>query len=133
MKFAGDTSVLVPCFLEWHECHDPCRSKSSLINATISHTVFEAYAVMTRLPAGKNIRPKDAAELLKTLPQPIFQLDSQRSRELVNMFAAGSVYGGAAYDGLIAATAIHYDLTLLTRDQRAVKTYRSLGANYELV
>lgn len=41
--------------------------------------------------------------------------------------------GGAAYDALVAATARHHDLVLLTRDRRARATYDGLGVPYRFV
>jgi len=38
--------------------------------------------------------------------------------------------GGAVYDGLIAATAHHHGARLLTLDQRALSTYRAIGAQF---
>jgi predicted nucleic acid-binding protein len=41
--------------------------------------------------------------------------------------------GGAAYDGLVAAAALHHDLVLLTGDRRARPTYLALGVAHHLV
>lgn len=47
--------------------------------------------------------------------------------------AVAGVSGGATYDGLIALTAIEHDLELLSRDRRAARTYRALGARFRLI
>jgi predicted nucleic acid-binding protein len=47
--------------------------------------------------------------------------------------AAADVAGGAAWDGLIAATARAHDATLLTLDRRALPTYRAVGARLRLL
>jgi toxin FitB len=47
--------------------------------------------------------------------------------------AAAGISGGATYDGLIALTALEHDLELLSRDRRAARTYRALGARFQLV
>lgn len=41
--------------------------------------------------------------------------------------------GVAIYDALIAATALHADATLLTRDERARSAYERIGVRYEVV
>ena len=43
---------------------------------------------------------------------------------LIGYLAAQNVTGGAAYDALVGSTAKAAGATLLTRDRRAVKTYR---------
>jgi predicted nucleic acid-binding protein len=53
--------------------------------------------------------------------------------EIVRQLAEAGVAGGAAYDASIAITAAHASATLLTRDTRAVATYRALQVAVEFV
>ena len=41
------------------------------------------------------------------------------------------VAGGAIYDALVAAAAVEHNLPLLTRDRRALDSYRAVGADVE--
>lgn len=43
------------------------------------------------------------------------------------------VRGGAVYDALVARTARHHGLRLLTRDRRARRVYDLVGVDYSLV
>ncbi|MBO0760460.1 MAG: hypothetical protein J2P40_04210 [Candidatus Dormibacteraeota bacterium] len=40
---------------------------------------------------------------------------------------------GAVYDALIAAAALEADARLLSRDERAARTYAAIGVQFELV
>ena len=41
--------------------------------------------------------------------------------------------GGAAYDALVAATAKHHGLALVTADRRARRTYEAMGVQIQLL
>ena len=43
------------------------------------------------------------------------------------------VSGGAVYDALVAAAAARHSLPLVSRDRRAVETYRAFGVEVELL
>jgi len=45
----------------------------------------------------------------------------------------GEISGGAAYDALVAAVARDHGALLATDDQRALDTYRVIGARIEVV
>jgi len=50
-----------------------------------------------------------------------------------NQRTAEHVGGGAVYDAIVATTARSAGATLLTLDQRALRTYQLVGAAYTLV
>ncbi len=50
---------------------------------------------------------------------------------LLARLAGEGIRGGAVYDALIGATALHHGATLLTMDRRARTTYDVVGAAYE--
>ena len=52
---------------------------------------------------------------------------------LLGKMAELSVVGGGVYDGLVGQAALTNGRTLLTRDGRAERTYRSLGVDYEFI
>jgi predicted nucleic acid-binding protein len=74
-----------------------------------------------------------AGAVVEALPLKPLGLPGARHRPLIRRLAAHGVRGGAAYDGLVAATALHHRLTLLTRDRRARVTYDAVGVHYEVV
>jgi predicted nucleic acid-binding protein len=43
------------------------------------------------------------------------------------------IAGGALYDALVGAAAVQHGLTLLTRDHRAIETYRRLDVTLALL
>jgi len=95
--------------------------------------LLESYSVLTRLPAPHRISPEDAAEVIAKLPMSVISLPGDVHTQLVVELGRGRLRGGATYDALIAATARHHGLRLLTRDRRARATYDSFGAEYSLL
>jgi hypothetical protein len=55
------------------------------------------------------------------------------SRTVVERCSDADVTGGAVYDALVGLTAAESECTLLTRDHRALRTYRRLGLGAELM
>ena len=53
--------------------------------------------------------------------------------EVLGRFADVGVVGGAVYDGLVGIAADNAGRILLTRDERAERTYRRLKVEYEPV
>jgi predicted nucleic acid-binding protein len=60
-------------------------------------------------------------------------LDAGDHANAPKRLALVGVKGGATYDGLIALTALEHDLELVSRDRRAARTYRALGARFRLI
>ena len=50
-----------------------------------------------------------------------------------SIVAVDGIHGGAVYDALVGAAAAEHDAVLVTRDQRAVPTYRAVGAAFRLL
>ncbi len=99
-----------------------------------AHVVLEAYAVLTRLPAGLAV-PSDAAAhvLARRFKQPPLRLaDGDRGTVLRTLAGAG-VFGGATYDGLVGLEAAAHGRTLLTLDRRAQSTYQRLGIAFRVI
>jgi hypothetical protein len=55
------------------------------------------------------------------------------SRSVVERCREAQVEGGAVYDAPVGLTAAEASLTLLTRDDRAARTYRRIGVAFDLV
>lgn len=104
------------------------------VDSLPAHVVVEAYSVLTRLPSGLAVPPQLAAEILgQRFSRAPLRLDgAQRARVLITLAGAG-VFGGASYDGLVALEAKAHARTLLTLDERAVATYRRLGAAFAVI
>lgn len=129
-----DTSVLIPALVAWHPDHDAARRALDDTLATlIAHVLVESYSVLTRLPSPHRFSAGDAGRLLGALAVKTVALPAGRHRALLAVMAEGGIRGGAVYDGVVAATARHHDLHLLTRDRRARTTYDALGVSYTLI
>lgn len=97
------------------------------------HSLVETYSVLTRLPGDARLLPGDAAQLLKKNFGSPFLVDGQVAADVPRVLAEQGIAGGAAYDALVALAVKGADITLLTRDLRAVATYSVLDVPFELV
>lgn len=55
------------------------------------------------------------------------------SRAIVRRCSESAIEGGTVYDALVGLTVAEAGTMLLTRDVRAIETYRRLGVETELV
>lgn len=129
-----DTSVAVALLTTDHVAHD-------MVFATIAsrqlglagHAAYESYSVLTRLPPPARRTPASVARLLASnFPHSRF-LSPDRAAQLLAGLAGKGIAGGSVYDALVAAAAIEHALPLVSRDRRALGTYRELGANVEFL
>ncbi len=125
---AADTSVLVPALLASHEFHVPCHEAAAVVDAAIGHVLVETYAVLTRLPQPYTVPPVQASAALRSYSSNVLALAGDEVADAIDGFVLARASGGATYDALIAATASHHGVTLLTRDERAAAVYERLGA-----
>lgn len=113
MLLALDTSILIAGLLEWHEAH--ARAFPALEDALAGpekavlpvHALFEAYSVLTRLPAPRRLRPEAARSLLRESLHDgtrLVGLEADAWSILENL-SEREISGGTAYDGLILASA----------------------------
>jgi toxin FitB len=134
VRRTADSSVTIAALRKDHPAHDAAAEALATCKATIAHVAVETYSVLTRLPAPHRADATTAAKALQArLPATYAALDANQSARVPGRLAAAGVSGGATYDGLIALTALEHDLELLTRDRRAVRSYRALGVRYTLV
>ncbi len=127
---APDTSVLVAALASWHEQHRPAASAIPGC-ALIGHTAVELVSVLTRLPEPHRIEGSIVATFLDdTFDGSPLVLPAVEMRTLPRHLIDLGVTGGATYYGLIAATARHFGATLITLDERAVRTYERLGVDH---
>jgi predicted nucleic acid-binding protein len=107
-----DTSAIVALLCPWHEHHRQVtastteRLKKAVGFGIAAHSLVEAYAVLTRLPAPYRLSCADALELLRQNfgAAKLAALTAARFWTLLDRAALGSIRGGRTYDALIAAT-----------------------------
>jgi predicted nucleic acid-binding protein len=129
-----DTSLLVAALADWHPAHDLARDAlRRRVTSVPAHTLLECYSVLTRLPGEHRVSAAIAGQLLDQLQLRPLECPAGRQRVLVQRLAAAGIGGGAVYDGLVAETARHHGLTLLSLDRRARTTYDAVGASSELL
>lgn len=131
---APDTSIAIAALLADHPAHEIASEALATCSRTIAHVAAETYSVLTRLPPPHRTDANTAAAALaKRLPAEYVTLEASGHAGAPVRLAAAGISGGATYDGLIALTALEHDLELLSRDGRAARTYRALGARFRLL
>lgn len=97
------------------------------------HAAFETFSVLSRLPAPARRRPPVLSRLLaQSFPASRF-LSAEGHAALLASIPDKGIAGGQVYDALVAAAALEHDMVLVTRDQRALDTYRALGVELEVI
>jgi hypothetical protein len=133
-RWACDTSVAVAALDPTHEAHPVCRrALVELRPALAGHAMFETYSVLTRLPLPLRLSAGQAAAVLAAAFPEDCWLDETGTRDLRERLAGLGIVGGSVYDALVGQASVTNHRTLLTRDRRAERTYRSLGVVYEFV
>lgn len=95
--------------------------------------MFETYSVLTRLPVDLRLSAEQAVSVLGAAFPEDCWLDAAMTRRLWDQLADLGIVGGAVYDALVGRAAAVNGRTLLTRDRRAERTYRSLGVRFRIV
>lgn len=131
---AADTSLVVAAFASWHQGHDGARRALDGGLRLIEHCALETYSVLTRLPpphraSGDIVRDFLAARF----PEPLLRMSASKYREFVLSLPDRQVVGGAAYDALVAATAMANGAELITCDRRAIPVYERYGIRSRLL
>jgi predicted nucleic acid-binding protein len=129
-----DTSVAVALVVADHAGHDTTAAALAGRRLGLAgHAAFETFSVLTRLPPPARRTPAAVARLLTTdFPSSRF-LSPPRTSRLLDRLPELDVSGGAVYDALVAAAAVEHGMRLVTRDRRALATYRALDAEVELL
>jgi predicted nucleic acid-binding protein len=129
-----DTSLAIAALLADHPAHHVASEALTACKTTIAHVAAETYSVLTRLPIPhRAVASTAATALAERLPSKHVALEADSHAGAPKRLAAAGISGGATYDGLIALTALEHDLELLSRDRRAARTYRALGARFQLL
>lgn len=129
-----DTSAAVPFVVADHEHHETAFTTLAGRQLGLAgHAAFETFSVLTRLPAPARRTAAAVSRLLAAnFPHSRF-LSPGRAAELLEQLAEHGIAGGSVYDALVGATAVEHRLALVTRDRRALDTYRQLGVDIELL
>jgi predicted nucleic acid-binding protein len=133
-SFAVDTSVAIAAVDGSHAAHRACRAVVIERRPELAgHAAFETMSVLTRMPGPLTVDPPTAAAVLDRMFTGVAWLDRVAATSLLGRLGTVGVGGGAAYDALVGEAARTNGLTLLTRDQRARRTYDLVGVDYEFV
>jgi predicted nucleic acid-binding protein len=129
-----DTSVAVPLVVADHEHHHAVvDAVGSRTLGLAGHAAFETFSILTRLPPPARKSPGAVARLIgHNFPATRFLSDHGAAALLARLGTLG-IAGGAVYDALVGAAAVEHGLTLMTRDRRAVDTYRRLDVRFVLL
>lgn len=129
-----DTSAAVAFLVPDHKHHDATFGALAQRQLGLAgHAAFETFSVLTRLPPPARRTPAAASRLLAAnFPHTRF-LSGDRAAALLTSLAGNGLAGGAVYDALVGAAAVEHELTLVTRDKRALDTYRALDVTVELL
>lgn len=129
-----DTSVAVALVVADHEHH--AATFAALAERRLGlagHAAFETFSVLTRFPPPTRRTPAAVDRLLAAnFPATRF-LSAAAADALLRRLPPLGIAGGSVYDALIGAAASEHEVTLVTRDRRALATYRALDVAVELL
>lgn len=94
----------------------------------VEHCALESYTVVTRLPPPHRAPGAVVRDfLVARFPDPLLRLSPRRHRDFVAQLPDHGISDGAAYDALVAATAVADGADLITCDRRARSVYEAYG------
>ena len=126
--------MVVAAFASWHENHERARRALDGEVRLIEHCALETYSVLTRLPAPHRAPDAVVGEFLLTrFSRPYLRLSANDYRNFILALSDHGIAGGAAYDALIAATAVACGARLVTCDRRALSIYERYDVATQLV
>lgn len=129
---AVDSSVAVAAFASWSENHERATRLLNAHEAVVlpAHAALETYSVCTRLPPPYRVGPEMVGTFLDSwFGADLPQLSKTAHGAFRARLVAQRITGGAVYDALIAATALHLGVPLATFDLRAARTYELIGVD----
>jgi predicted nucleic acid-binding protein len=129
-----DTSVAVALSVASHEGRPAALAAVRGRRVGLAgHAAFETYSVLTRLPGSSRRAPATVGRLLASnFPHTRF-LSPGATASLLTRLAQEGISGGAVYDALVGAAAAEHGVPLVTRDSRALRTYRTLDVDVIVV
>ena len=131
---AADTSLVIAAFASWHESHEAARRALDGGLYLIEHCALETYSVLTRLPPPHRVSGEVVRDFLTArFPGPWLRMNENAFRDFILGLPDRTVAGGAAYDALVAATAVGCEAELVTCDRRALLVYERYGLRTQLL
>lgn len=129
-----DTSVAVALVVGDHQQHEATvQALGDRVLGLAGHAAFETFSVLTRLPPPARRSPATVVELITAnFPESRF-LSPGRAGALLEQLVATGVAGGSVYDALVGSAAAEHGIVLVTRDRRALDTYRALKVEVEFL
>ncbi|MGK2956859.1 MAG: type II toxin-antitoxin system VapC family toxin [Acidimicrobiales bacterium] len=129
-----DTSVAVALVVGDHQQHEATtQALGDRVLGLAGHAVFETFLVLTCLAPPARRSPATVMALMTAnFPESRFLSPGRASALLVQLVASG-VAGGSVYDALVGSAAAEHGIVLVTRDRRALGTYRALDVEVELL
>lgn len=129
-----DTSIALALVVADHEYHRATVEAIGRRSVGLAgHASFETFSVLTRLPPPLRRTPAAAQSLLSRDFGLSRFLSAEAARRLFTRLAVLHIAGGAVYDALVGAAALEQQLTLATRDRRAIDTYGALDVPLEIL
>lgn len=129
-----DTSAAIALIDPDHVAHGAVRDRVRGHRLGLAgQAEFETFSVLTRLPGAKRVAPEAAIRLIQIGFPETRHLSRTSAGQLLTELGRRGVAGGAVYDALVAAAAAEHALLLVSRDSRAMATYRAMGIDAELV
>lgn len=96
--------------------------------------VPETYSVLTRLPAPHRAPPDVVRDFIRSrFSEPFLRLGPATHRQFVLSLPEHLISGAAAYDALVAATAVERSAELVTCDRRACSVYERYGVKTKVL
>lgn len=132
---APDSSIVIAVLSPWHAAHVAARKAlKGAEPQLIAHVGFETTSALSRMPEGRRVSAAVVVEALtKGFPDPWIGLGPAATRAALERAVGAGLRGGALYDALIAATAAHHDVPVLSADRRARATYEAMGTDVRYV
>jgi predicted nucleic acid-binding protein len=132
--FLVDTSVAVALVVADHQDHVATMKAVGASRLGLAgHAAFETFSVLTRLPAPARRPPEVVAKLLRENFSESRFLSPEGAASLIATLGRLGIAGGSVYDALVGASALEHRLRLVTRDERALVTYRALNVDVDLL
>ena len=128
-----DTSVAVALCVADHEGRTASRGVVEGRRIGLAgHAAWETFSVLTRLPPPARLSSMAASRMLAANFPFTRYLGQTESAALLERLEVLGISGGSVYDALVGSAAVASSVPLVTRDRRALPTYRLLGVNVVL-